>query len=156
MTGSRPEHGHDVRAWLRIARLDYITVYQLDRSTLSEIVCFHCQQCVEKHLKALLSAHEVVPPRTHDLVVLGQLAADWVPDLDALQHELEMLTQFAVDMRYPDAWADDLLATQAIDAMERVRQVLRAALGLEEPADEPDGDEQADDMIGGDGAAETR
>ncbi|MBI4848150.1 MAG: HEPN domain-containing protein [Nitrospirae bacterium] len=29
-------------------------------------MCFHCQQCIEKYLKAFLIYNESEPPRTHD------------------------------------------------------------------------------------------
>ena len=38
-----------------------------------DTVSYHCQQCVEKYLKALLIHRNVDFPRTHDLVVLFNL-----------------------------------------------------------------------------------
>jgi HEPN domain-containing protein len=33
------------------------------------ISVFHCQQCAEKVLKAYLVAHEIDPPKIHDLPI---------------------------------------------------------------------------------------
>jgi HEPN domain-containing protein len=37
----------------------------------TEISVFHCQQCAEKALKAYLVAHELDPPKIHDLLILS-------------------------------------------------------------------------------------
>ena len=41
----------------------------------TDTVCFHVQQCVEKYLKALLISLAMAFPKTHDLVLLFNLAA---------------------------------------------------------------------------------
>lgn len=35
-----------------------------------EIICFHCQQAIEKRLKALGIANDIEPEKTHDLAFL--------------------------------------------------------------------------------------
>ena len=39
-----------------------------------DTVCFHAQQCVEKYLKGWLASRRIDFPRSHDLVVLLNLA----------------------------------------------------------------------------------
>lgn len=55
------DYPYDVAELVRKAELDYLTVQQLDLPVLAEIICFHCQQCAEKYLKALISFHGDVP-----------------------------------------------------------------------------------------------
>jgi HEPN domain-containing protein len=61
------------RGWLCKAESDLKTVDLLvDAGGPLDTACFHAQQAVEKCLKAVLCAHGVVPPRTHDI---GDLTA---------------------------------------------------------------------------------
>lgn len=67
-------------------------------------ICFHCQQAAEKALKALLIALEVRPPKTHDIRALVALISKDFPDmLDTLTPVVD-LTDYAVEIRYPDEW----------------------------------------------------
>ena len=65
--------------------------------------CYHAQQAGEKAIKATLVLAGVPMPRTHDLVLLGQVTpAGWhVHQLPAV--DLADLARWAVDARYPDA-----------------------------------------------------
>ena len=64
-----------------------------------EVLGFHCQQAVEKCLKAVLAIHQVEFRKIHDIRTLIDLAGDAglvVP----LAEQLEALTPFAVEFRY--------------------------------------------------------
>jgi hypothetical protein len=61
---------------------------------------FHCQQAVEKLLKAWLSLLGVAYPRTHDLRLLLQLVGDIDPAGVAGFWGLEDLTDYGVQFRY--------------------------------------------------------
>jgi len=78
--------GELVRQWKEKARNDWTTVEILLGSDQcpAETVCFHCQQFVEKLLKALLTLHSIEAPKTHDLRRLIQLAEPLAPDLSEL------------------------------------------------------------------------
>ena len=97
-----------VQQWLARAKVDWQTVEILSSHGESpgESICFHCQQYVEKLLKALLTLRGVEAPRTHDLRRLIQLAAPHAPELAALAAAADSLTEHAVAMRYPDEWHD--------------------------------------------------
>ena len=65
-----------------------------------DIIGFHCQQAIEKLLKALLSLHGIRYRKTHDLRELMDLLADTghaIPN--ELQH-LDMLSPYASLLRY--------------------------------------------------------
>ncbi len=142
MSGKPVEHGRDVRGMISHAENDYIAVYQLDPAMVPGPVAYHCQQCAEKYMKALLSAAGRVAPRTHDLVELkALLGAEW-DEAVASEEELEKLTIFEVVGRY---WVEgqDLEVCDAelgMDVMERVRSFARAELGLD-AADEKAADD---------------
>ena len=69
-------------------------------------ICFHCQQYVEKLLKALLTRHRIETPRSHDLRRLIQLARALAPALENLADRADALSFHGVEIRYPDDWRD--------------------------------------------------
>ena len=71
-----------------------------------ESIAYHCQQYVEKLLKAFLTMHSVEAPRTHDIRRLVQLAVPAAPELVELEGSADLLTEYAVAMRYPDEWRE--------------------------------------------------
>ncbi len=95
-----------VREWLDKAASDWTTVEILtaDERCPIETVCFHCQQYVEKLLKAFLTLHGTEAPRTHDLKRLIQLAAPRCPELSRLADRVDSLTGYAIQSRYPGDW----------------------------------------------------
>lgn len=72
----------------------------LDRPEL-ESGLFHCQQAGEKYLKGLLAFLGQDPPRTHDLVALLDLLVASEARLESLYDAAELLTPYAVQIRYP-------------------------------------------------------
>lgn len=89
--------------WLRYAREDWASAEVLLRASppLVKPAMFHCQQAVEKALKALLVWHEKPFRKTHDLVTLGDQCISLDPTMeDAVSPAME-LTRYAVKIRYP-------------------------------------------------------
>jgi HEPN domain-containing protein len=95
-----------VHQWMGKARDDWATVTILIQSEYcpNDIVCFHCQQYVEKLLKGFLTACEVEFPKTHDLRRLIQLCVN-LPALSSLSEKADELTNYGVQSRYPDAFS---------------------------------------------------
>ena len=59
------------REWILKAEEDFLAATALNRrrkQPLLNIVCFHVQQAVEKHLKARLEEAGLSVPKTHDLL----------------------------------------------------------------------------------------
>ena len=96
---------HDiVTEWLQVAHDDYDTALYLaqkpHRKPL-EIICYHCQQSVEKSLKAFLCANGVEIPRTHETGVLCQQCADIDDSFTKYLAPCEDLAIYATETRYP-------------------------------------------------------
>ncbi|MHC4644846.1 MAG: HEPN domain-containing protein [Planctomycetota bacterium] len=92
-----------VKQWLVKAQEDWDTVKILaaqDRVPAG-VACFHCQQSVEKLIKAVLTRHSVEFPKTHDIRRLIELAGDLVPGLEELAPLAQKLTVHGVDTRCP-------------------------------------------------------
>ncbi len=66
-----------------------------------DAVCFHAQQAIEKLMKAVLIAHGLTPPYTHDLSLLAGLIAKHLGDWPHDSKDLRLLTLGAVQYRYP-------------------------------------------------------
>lgn len=67
-----------------------------------DTVAFHCQQAVEKYLKALLVLYSVEFPRTHDLPFLLELLSR-KRKVETIQFDKSIvLNNFAIDIRYPE------------------------------------------------------
>ncbi len=91
-----------VREWLMKASEDFEAARRLLQGNrpLSAVACFHCQQTVEKTLKAFLEFHGVKPPKTHALGNLFDQAATLNADF-SVHRDCQWLTEFAVNPRYP-------------------------------------------------------
>lgn len=62
--------------------------------------CFCCQQALEKILKAILTEKGILPPKSHDLMRLAQLAKIKIDPRKA--EELRAITRHYFTVRYPD------------------------------------------------------
>jgi len=95
-----------IRSWIKKADNDLKTA-ELVLAAYDEIipydtVCFHCQQAVEKYLKAFLVYKDISYPQSHNLsdLVMKCLQAD--KSFSSIQRDAETLTPYAVEIRYPD------------------------------------------------------
>ena len=90
--------------WIIKAENDLTTAkHELDLpedQTVTDSVCFHSQQAVEKFLKAYLIFKNEDFGRTHNLEFLLQLCIKH--DDSFAQCELGNLSEYAVNLRYPD------------------------------------------------------
>ena len=90
-----------------------------------DAVSFHAQQAVEKYLKGILQEIEKPFSKTHDLSVLLELALSEFPELSVLADDLEWLSAFAVEFRYPGEEALEEDAKHALAIMERALSLLK-------------------------------
>jgi HEPN domain-containing protein len=69
----------------------------------TDAICFHCQQALEKYLKAFLTFQDVRVKKIHDMEVLLNLCIERDKDFETLDKEkISSLSFFAVDVRYPE------------------------------------------------------
>jgi HEPN domain-containing protein len=121
------------KEWLSKADADWRVAkreFKVDYRPSYDVVCFHCQQCAEKHLKAYLQEHSIAFPYTHNLRKLLDLCITLDGLFVVLQTDTAMLADYAVDVRYPGDAADKTEAHDAIEAMNRIRKFIRKKLGL--------------------------
>ena len=107
------------KKWIIKAMEDYKTVENEFKLSEEEIVtssvCFHCQQFVEKMLKAFLTSKGVDFGRTHNLEFLLKLCSDI--DTEFKKLDIGNLSGYAVEVRYADEFY--------IPTLERQNELLK-------------------------------
>lgn len=73
---------------------------QPDSEMVTDAICFHCQQSVEKFLKAYLVMKKIDIGKTHNLEFLLELCKK--QDIDFGNIDVGNLSFYAVTVRYPD------------------------------------------------------
>jgi len=99
------ERAAEVQEWLAKAAID-LRGAQIDLAAeppLWEDALFHCQQAVEKALKAFLAWHDVPFRKTHSIEEIGRACSVIDATLDAVVDEAAPLTEYAWAFRYPGA-----------------------------------------------------
>lgn len=67
-----------------------------------DTIAFHCQQAVEKYLKAILVFYNIEFQRTHNLVYLLELLSRSINIDEETFDKAIILNGFSVKIRYPD------------------------------------------------------
>ncbi|HEY86330.1 MAG TPA: HEPN domain-containing protein [Chloroflexi bacterium] len=86
-----------------------------------DTICFHSQQCMEKLLKGFLTARGQDIVFTHDLPHLMTLCIELDERFSKWMNAARELTDYAVEVRYPDDWRDIPLE-EAANATEIAKQ----------------------------------
>jgi len=117
----------DVRAWLEYAEADRRSAYNAMGAEDYRDVAFHCQQAVEKALKALIVHRtQQCPPYVHNLRQWLNHVLDLAPPLVLVEAVLKINLHYRAT-RYPGV-ADDLsfyVVQNAEDLLAQMEQVFR-------------------------------
>jgi HEPN domain-containing protein len=116
-----------IEEWIAKAEGDFrVASRELDEADepYYDAVCFHAQQCIEKLMKALLTARGVVPPRIHDLVALGSMLQEHYDKWDYAVESLRFLSLSSVAFRYPGESAHEEDAREAFEICVKIREGL--------------------------------
>jgi len=88
------------KEWFIAAEDDLLAAQKLgDEDRLTNVVAFHCQQCLEKCFKAMIEEQGKPSIKSHDLLRL-QLSAD-VQLSQTETNILEVINEVYIDARYP-------------------------------------------------------
>ncbi len=69
---------------------------------ITESICSHCQQAVEKYLKAYLLHLDLAFTKTHEIGELISKCESCDSALAVFKDEADKLTDYAVNVRYPE------------------------------------------------------
>jgi len=106
------EHKNDiVRMWFKKADNDLKNIENnlASKDIPSDTICFHSQQAIEKYFKGALVYFEWEVSKTHDLVKILTEVTSFIPELSELEEPLEKISEFAVEVRYPDSFYEPTL-----------------------------------------------
>jgi len=101
----------------------------------TDAICFHCQQAIEKYLKAFLTYHEVRVKKTHDLGMLLEMCLEMDKEFEIADKEkIASLTPFALEIRYPDEIYTPTIdeSKNALETALKVKEIVFKKLNIEE------------------------
>jgi len=123
-----------VHQWIKIADRDMLTAQrELEiEPHVTEIICFHCQQAVEKYLKAFLTKHQVEFPKTHSILTLINLCSGIDSSFKEKLSNADILTDYAVEIRYPDDWYEPTIeeTRKAYELTKKVKEFVLEKLDI--------------------------
>jgi HEPN domain-containing protein len=90
----------------------------------------HCQQAVEKYVKAILVRHQIEFRKTHDIERLLHILRGVEPSIADGLADARWLTPFGVDIRYPGDFPEALPGdeTRALGLAQGAREAAMALL----------------------------
>lgn len=89
---------------MSFAEMDYRTAKYLYKHMYPqplEIICYHCQQAVEKLLKGVLISCGITIKKTHDLGLLAEMLLEYTEVDEKYLEMCDDLTPYGVKIRYP-------------------------------------------------------
>lgn len=103
MEGPSMKRQQRANEWLQRAKSNMARAKagKVSSEILYEDLCYDAQQTVEKALKALCILHEILFPKTHDIVYLMELLEKRSVPIPEDVYKARILTGYAVETRYP-------------------------------------------------------
>lgn len=122
----RPEALDESRDWLTRARRDLLVAEQALRAEpeLAEQTAFHSQQAMEKALKAFLTAHDQLFPKTHNLERLVTLCQNIDREFVGFQPAARTLNPYSTQFRYPGGPLEPEIS-DAQEALRLAKEIVR-------------------------------
>lgn len=119
-----------IKRWILKADNDLKTAIIMNKEEHppTDVVCFHCQQCAEKYLKAYLVNVDHDFPKTHDLEHLLSLCMLHDKSFKEIEEYAILLTDYAVETRYVDEWREITKdeSFHAIDGAKKIKNFVVA------------------------------
>ncbi|MFH1937585.1 MAG: HEPN domain-containing protein [Bacteroidota bacterium] len=118
-----------IQAWLFKAKrdLDTAKIILSELPEYDDMIAFHCQQTIEKALKAYLIHLDIEFRPVHDLGYLMNLISTKDLNFEPFFDKVDEISRYAVQIRYPDAMIT-LSGSQIKDAVETADQLLKLVI----------------------------
>jgi len=122
----------------RDLRAAEVLLERSDADFFCAIICFHCQQSIEKYLKAFLTCYDCHVSKTHDLQYLAILCSDF--DHHFKGYDLSDFRDYGVGIRYEDFMPNLNEAKEAVKTAKEITDYIKKKLiaGVIEPEDKKD------------------
>lgn len=117
-------------AWFEFAEHDYNSAKHLFDTMYPkplEIICYHCEQAVEKYLKGILVYFGNTNKKTHDVSFLLEECEKCLGvSIEEEYFDIcDMLTPYGVAVRYPhEIYVDEIMAKKALDSVVEIKNML--------------------------------
>lgn len=130
------EHKNDVvKMWFKKGDSDLKNVENnlASKDIPLDTICSHSQQAIEKYFKGALVYFEKDISKTHDLVKLLTEVVSFIPELSELEEPLEKISEFAVEVRYPDSFYEPTLedAKESYKFALKIREIILNRIKIE-------------------------
>ncbi|WP_039767446.1 MULTISPECIES: HEPN domain-containing protein [unclassified Caldicellulosiruptor] len=89
------------------------------------LVCFHCQQAVEKYLKAFLLRKTGIIHEGHNLLKLCKKAMEFEPSLKEFIKDVSFINMFYIEVRYPPDEPMYVSEEDTIECLEATKKILK-------------------------------
>ena len=134
---NEPANRNEAERWMRQAHDDLDGADCLFRNAHYSLTCFHCQQAVEKGLKALMFAKGRLKKsdlEAHDVMALAYRATGMDRRLQTVPRMVERITRYYLNTRYPEYQrgffrssipAETYSQEDAADAITNAKEILR-------------------------------
>jgi len=125
-----------IRNWIDKAEKDLLTAEH--ESTFEdgviENICFHSQQAVEKYIKAYLIYLDIPFTKTHEIGELITKCEEKDPQIKEYKEEADLLTDYAVEVRYPDELFEISLddSKYAIELAKKIKNYVLDKIKIDE------------------------
>ena len=115
-----------LKEWMEFARMD-------------EIICYHCQQAIEKLLKGVLISRGVTIKKTHDLGLLAEMLQEYTEVDEKYLEMCDDLTPYGVKIRYPqELFIEEYHVKKALEETQKLYDWLLTLLETEKKMDSED------------------
>lgn len=121
-----------IKEWESFAEMDYKTakhLYYNMKPRPLEIICYHCQQAIEKLLKGALLASGANLRKTHDLGLLAQELGEFIDIGEEYIEMCDNLTPYGVKIRYPqELFIEEHHAEKALKDTEKLYEYIKSII----------------------------
>lgn len=121
-----------IQEWIDFAKMDFLTAKHLYEHMYPkplEIICYHCQQSIEKLLKGVLISNGVTIKKTHDLGLLAEMLGEYENVDEKYLEMCDDLTPYGVKIRYPqELYIAEYHVTKALQETETLYEWLMGIL----------------------------
>ena len=124
-----------LKEWVEFARMDFLTAKHLHEYMHPkplEIICYHCQQAIEKLLKGVLISKGVTIKKTHDLGLLAEMLQEYTEVDEKYLEMCDDLTPYGVKSRYPqELFIEEYHVKKALEETQELYDWLLTLLRVE-------------------------
>jgi HEPN domain-containing protein len=122
----------ELKEWLQISEYDLISAKILlsHEPPILITACFHCQQSIEKSLKAFLTWKGERFEKVHNIGYLLDLCEKYGLNFEFLnKNKAETITSYAVEMRYP-LTSSEITKEEAQEAFDIAEIIYKFVINL--------------------------